>query len=206
MTAPDFEIDASIRAKRLVAHVPPDAQTRTEGEEVRLAREEQRSGVPAKMESGERYSDVVIHKRIVGETQHGDATGGVAGQAGQDRGPATHEAGDAPGQQHQQRRQRSSSRQRKRGTKLGSRNESKAPGDSSSSVGGEPVTRSSTRNRSSAEQRARIPKRKNSSPRSVKRGPTVASSFAGDGLAEAMRNINEGAAILREVRHNRRRG
>jgi hypothetical protein len=29
------------------------------------------------MESGEGYSDVVIHKRIVGETQHGDTTGGA---------------------------------------------------------------------------------------------------------------------------------
>jgi hypothetical protein len=69
----DFEIDARLRAKRLVPHVPPDVQTHAEGEEVALAREEQRSSsVPARMESGEHYSDVVINKRIVGETQHGD--------------------------------------------------------------------------------------------------------------------------------------
>lgn len=77
MNAPDFEIDARIRAKGLVPHVPPDAQTHAEGEEVTLAREEQRSGVPAEMESGERYSDVVIDKRIVGETQRGETTGGA---------------------------------------------------------------------------------------------------------------------------------
>lgn len=75
MNAPDFEIDARIRAKGLVPHVPPDAQTHAEGEEVTLAREEQRSSVPAEMESGERYSDVVIDKRIVGETQRGETTG-----------------------------------------------------------------------------------------------------------------------------------
>jgi hypothetical protein len=57
-------------------HVPPDAQTHAEGEEVTLAREEQRS-VPGEMESGERYSDVVIDKRIVGETQRGETTGGA---------------------------------------------------------------------------------------------------------------------------------
>jgi hypothetical protein len=73
----DFEIDARIRAKRLVPHVPPDAQTHAEGEDVTLAREEQRSSVPAEMESGERYSDIVIDKRIVGDTQHGDTTGGA---------------------------------------------------------------------------------------------------------------------------------
>lgn len=77
MNAPDFEIDARIRAKGLVPHVPPDAQTHAEGEEVTLAREEHRSSVPAEMESGERYSDVVIDKRIVGETQRGETTGGA---------------------------------------------------------------------------------------------------------------------------------
>jgi hypothetical protein len=66
-----------MRAKRLVPHVPPDAQTRTEGEDVTLAREEQRSGVPPRMESGERYRDVVIETRIVGKTQDDDTTGGA---------------------------------------------------------------------------------------------------------------------------------
>jgi hypothetical protein len=117
VTAPDFEINASIRAKRLVAHVPPDAQTRAEGEDVTLARHEQRSGVPATIEACERYSDVVIDKRIVGEVQHGHTSGGATRQDGQDRGQAAREPSDAA--QHQQGRQRSSSRQRKRGTKRG---------------------------------------------------------------------------------------
>jgi len=77
VTAPDFEIDARIRAKRLVAHIPPDAQMQAEGEEVTLVREEQRSGAPARMESRKRYSDVIIDKRIAGETQHSDKTGGA---------------------------------------------------------------------------------------------------------------------------------
>jgi hypothetical protein len=72
VTAPDFEINARIRAKRLVPHVPPEA--RTEGEEVTLARDEERTGVPARIASGEHYSDVVIDKRIVGEMRGGDAT------------------------------------------------------------------------------------------------------------------------------------
>jgi hypothetical protein len=197
VSTPDFEINASIRAKRLVAHVPPDAQTRAESEEVTLAHHEQRSGVPATIEAGERYSDVVIDKRIVGETQtqHGHTIGGAA-----------REASDEAGQQHPEPGQRSSSPQRKGGTRLGSRKGSTASADSSSSVGSEPGTRSSTRSRPSAEQTAPAPKRKNSAPRSPKRGATMASSSAGDGLAEAVRNINEGAATLREVRRNRRRG
>lgn len=81
MTAPDFEISGSIRAKRVVPHVPPDAQTRAVGEEVTLTRHEQRSGVPATMEAGEHYSDVVINKRIVGETQRADTTGDSRGGA-----------------------------------------------------------------------------------------------------------------------------
>lgn len=208
MSTPDFEINASIRAKRLVAHVPPDAQTRAESEEVTLAHHEQRSGVPATIEAGERYSDVVIDKRIVGETQtqHGHTIGGATRQAGQDRGQAAREASDEAGQQHPEPGQRSSSPQRKGGTRLGSRKGSTASADSSSSVGSEPGTRSSTRSRPSAEQTAPAPKRKNSAPRSPKRGATMASSSAGDGLAEAVRNINEGAATLREVRRNRRRG
>jgi hypothetical protein len=205
VSAPDFEINASIRAKRLVAHVPPDAQTRAESEEVTLTHHEQRSGVPATIEAGERYSDVVIDKRIVGETQtqHGHTIGGATRQAGQDGGQAAPEASDEAGQQHPEPGQRSSSPQRKGGTRLGSGKGSTASADPSSSVGSEPGTRSSTRSRPSAEQTAPAPK--NLAPHSPKRDATMASSSAGDGLAEAVRNINEGAAALREVRRNRRR-
>jgi len=70
VSAPDFEINARIGAKRLVPHVAPHSQTRTEGEEVTLVRGEHRSGVPATIEPGERYSDLVIEKRLVGETRH----------------------------------------------------------------------------------------------------------------------------------------
>jgi hypothetical protein len=84
VSPPDFEIKASIRAKRLVARVPPNAQTRAEGEEeVTLTRLEQRSGVPETMEAGESYSDVVIDKRIVGEMQEGHATGDATARDGQ---------------------------------------------------------------------------------------------------------------------------
>jgi hypothetical protein len=200
MSAPDFEINTSIRAKRLVARVPPDAQTRAEGEGVTLARHEQRSGVPTTMEAGERYSDIAIDKRIIGETQRGHSIGSATGQ----NGPAAQEASDAGGQRHQQGRRRSSSTQRKRGTQVGSRKGPKASADSPSSIGNE-ATRSSRRSRPSAGQAAGTSKRKSSSPRSQKRSATTASSSPGGGLAEAVRNIQEGAAILREVRDNRPR-
>jgi hypothetical protein len=84
VSPPDFEIKASIRAKRLVARVPPNAQTRAEGEEeVTLTRHEQRSGVPETMVAGQPYSDVVIDKRIVGEMQQGQATSDATGRHGQ---------------------------------------------------------------------------------------------------------------------------
>jgi hypothetical protein len=99
VSPPDFEIKASIRAKRLVARVPPNAQTRAEREEeVTLTRHEQRSGVPETMEAGEPYSDVVIDKRIVGEIQEGQAT---CDETGRD-GPVARETRD--GQQHPQGR------------------------------------------------------------------------------------------------------
>jgi hypothetical protein len=98
VSPPDFEIKASIRAKRLVARVPPDAQTRAEGEEdVTLTRHEQRSGAPETMEAGKPYSDVVIDKRIVGEMQQGqaacDAIGGDAQVAREPRGGQQHRKG-----------------------------------------------------------------------------------------------------------------
>jgi hypothetical protein len=142
----------------------------------------------------------------------GDATGGD--------GDVVRKASDAGGQQHQQERRRSNSRQTKRGTKrgtkLGSSREtkrgtkrgtklgsSKGPKLAPDARGSGPVTRSK-RKRASAKQAAGTPKRKSSSPRSPKRGATAASSFAGDGLAEAVRDMNEAAAILRDVRDERR--
>ena len=95
MSPPDFEIKASIRAKRLVARVPPNAETRAEGEEVTLTRHEQRSGVPETMEAGEPYSDVVIDKRIVGEMKRGQATEDATGRDGHD----ARETSDGGGQQ-----------------------------------------------------------------------------------------------------------
>ena len=153
------------------------------------------------MEAGEPYSDVVIDKPIIGETQKGQATGDATGRGGQ----------------YQQVRRRSNSRQRKRGTKLGTKlgssrqrkrgmklGSSKEPTPVADARGSGPVTHSSKRTRASAERGVGIPKRKSSSPRTP-RGATAASSSAGDGLAEAVREMNEAAAILRGVRHTRRR-
>jgi hypothetical protein len=184
VSTPDFEINASIRAKRLVAHAPPDAQTRAEGDEVALARHEERSGVPMTIEAGQRYSEVVIDKRIFGDMRNGHQHGSAREQDGQ---PDAGEASDARGQQHEQGRRRSSSSQKKRGKKERIK----------------PIKPSSKRTRPSVEQTTS--KRKSSSPRPHKRTATATSSSAPNGLAEAVRNIDEAEAILREVRISRSR-
>jgi hypothetical protein len=89
----DFEIKTSIGAKRLVARVPPNAQTQVEGEEVRLIRHEQRNGVPEAIEASEPYSDVVIDKRIAGEMRPRRADDDATGRGGQ----VAREAGGADG-------------------------------------------------------------------------------------------------------------
>jgi hypothetical protein len=50
-----------------VARIPPKAKTGPEGERVTLAREEGRRGLPEAIKAGERYVQVVVEKRIVGE-------------------------------------------------------------------------------------------------------------------------------------------
>jgi hypothetical protein len=67
VTTPDFEITACLRARKLMTHVPPDAQTEATGEDVTIVRRQRRRGLPAKTESGGRYSDIVVEKRLAGE-------------------------------------------------------------------------------------------------------------------------------------------
>jgi hypothetical protein len=62
---PDFEISIYLQARELVARVPPD--TETEEENVTLTRRQTRGGLPARLEPGERYEDVVVAQRLVGE-------------------------------------------------------------------------------------------------------------------------------------------
>jgi hypothetical protein len=68
---PDFELSASVRARKLVTHVPPEAQTETTGDDVTLAHRETRIRLPPKMEPGGRYDDVVVEKQVVGEMASG---------------------------------------------------------------------------------------------------------------------------------------
>jgi hypothetical protein len=65
MTAPDFEVKASLRARTITTHVPPDAET--ECENVALARRENRSGLAPEVEPGGRYDDVEVEKELMGE-------------------------------------------------------------------------------------------------------------------------------------------
>jgi hypothetical protein len=65
VTRPDFEINVRLRARELIALLPPDTQT--EGEAVTLARHQASAGLPAELEPGECYDDVVVEKRLVGE-------------------------------------------------------------------------------------------------------------------------------------------
>jgi hypothetical protein len=69
----DFEITVRLRARELVALVPPD--TETEGENVTLACRQTSSGLPAELEAGERYDDVYVEKRLVGEQGSSDSSG-----------------------------------------------------------------------------------------------------------------------------------
>jgi hypothetical protein len=63
---PDFEIDLRLRADRLSAHAPPDADVDSEGAGVSLAREQTRRGLPPEIEPGRRYEGIEISKRIRG--------------------------------------------------------------------------------------------------------------------------------------------
>jgi hypothetical protein len=75
VTTPDFEIRVSLVARDLVNHVPPDAKTYTEGEDVRLARDHVRSGLPAEIQAGAHSTDVLVEKRLVGFKDAGPAEG-----------------------------------------------------------------------------------------------------------------------------------
>jgi hypothetical protein len=68
VTEPDLEIATGLRAKELVAQVPPEARTETEGEDVRLVRKQKRTGLPPAMEADRRYTGIVVEKRLIGET------------------------------------------------------------------------------------------------------------------------------------------
>jgi hypothetical protein len=85
VTTPDFEIDVSLVARDLVHHVPPDAKTETEGEDVTLGREEVRGGLPEETQAGAHYTDVVVEKRLVGFKDAGCATGGEESPEGPQR-------------------------------------------------------------------------------------------------------------------------
>jgi hypothetical protein len=67
VTEPDFEIATGLRAKELVAHVPPEARTESEGEGVRLVRKQKRTGLPPAMEPDRRYTGIAVEKRLIGE-------------------------------------------------------------------------------------------------------------------------------------------
>jgi hypothetical protein len=67
VSAPDFEIDVSLQARRLTPLVSPDAEVTPEG--AVLEREELRSGLPEEIEPGDSYEDVGVAKRLLAETR-----------------------------------------------------------------------------------------------------------------------------------------
>jgi hypothetical protein len=66
VTRPDFEIDASLRAEKLVTRVPPDAQAEAETEDVKLERRQTRRGVSERVHPLARDGGVAVEKRVVG--------------------------------------------------------------------------------------------------------------------------------------------
>jgi hypothetical protein len=67
VTAPDFEISTRLRADSLIAHVTPDVRITVDGDDVTLARRQTRRRVPAKLEPGGVYENVLIEGRLIGE-------------------------------------------------------------------------------------------------------------------------------------------
>jgi hypothetical protein len=66
---PDFELIVGLRARELVARVPPAAQTDATGGAVSIEREERRGRLPPEMEPGAPYDGVIVEKRVVGEVR-----------------------------------------------------------------------------------------------------------------------------------------
>jgi hypothetical protein len=65
MTVADFELQGSLRARRLASQRPPE--TGVEVEAVTLDRREARVGLPPRTEPGERYHDIAVDLRVLGE-------------------------------------------------------------------------------------------------------------------------------------------
>jgi hypothetical protein len=63
---PDFELLAGLRARVLVSYARANALAKTDAEAVALEREDARHGLPAEMRPGESYSEIAVHKRVVG--------------------------------------------------------------------------------------------------------------------------------------------
>jgi hypothetical protein len=64
VSVPDFEIDVSLRARRLMPLVPPDAEVSPEGVEV--DREQVGNGLPEEIEPAGSYERVEVSKRLQG--------------------------------------------------------------------------------------------------------------------------------------------
>jgi hypothetical protein len=65
-TPDDFEIRGILRARKLTSHIPPDARTQADGDEVTIESEQTRRRIPSKMKAGQRYDDVAIEKWVHG--------------------------------------------------------------------------------------------------------------------------------------------
>lgn|GEM_PF-4099511 len=63
MSVPDFEIDVSLRARRLTPLVPPEPEVAPEGAELER---EHGSNVPEEIEPGASYERVEVSKRLRG--------------------------------------------------------------------------------------------------------------------------------------------
>jgi hypothetical protein len=63
---PDFEIEASLRAKLLTVRAPPDGKTEPAGTGVTIARRERRSGLPPRTHPDESYAKLAVEKEVLG--------------------------------------------------------------------------------------------------------------------------------------------
>jgi hypothetical protein len=70
VTRPDFEVRASVRARRLKANVPWSGSLIPETHEVQLDRRQSRVNLPRELDAGETYEHILIQHQVIGRLAH----------------------------------------------------------------------------------------------------------------------------------------
>jgi hypothetical protein len=68
VSRPDFEVQASLRARRLKAKVPPSGSVDAD-DGVELDRDESRTNLPRELDPAGTYADVQIEHKVIGRVE-----------------------------------------------------------------------------------------------------------------------------------------